>query len=51
MNAILEWLPDAEQALESLEPISDDYETISEQIQQLLVRMLIVLFSRFCSDQ
>ena len=38
VNAILEWLPDAEQALDSLEPISDDYETISEQIQELLVR-------------
>ncbi|XP_063682354.1 microtubule-actin cross-linking factor 1, isoforms 6/7-like isoform X4 [Bolinopsis microptera] len=45
VNAILEWLPDAENALDSLEPISDDYETISEQIQELLQ------LSYFMADQ
>ena len=37
VNAILEWLPDAEEALDSLEPLSDDYDTITQQIQELLV--------------
>ena len=37
VNAILEWLPDAEQALEALEPISENSDKISQQIQELLV--------------
>lgn len=41
VNAILDWLPDAEAALESLDPISDDYETISDQIQELLVSSFV----------
>jgi len=41
VNAILEWLPDAEAALDSLEPISEDYDVVSEQIQELLVRVAL----------
>lgn len=43
VNAILEWLPDAELALDSLDPIADDYETISDQIQELLVNTAFLL--------
>lgn len=44
VNAILEWLPQAEKALDSLEDISDEYDLISQQIQELLVSVIRNIF-------
>ena len=45
VHAILEWLPEAEKALDSLQPISEDFDIVAEQIQELLQ------LSYFLSDQ